>query len=76
MRFGGAKMEETGKRGRLVGEIRWYLCPSAYEKTRCNATRHAEEASGDSSVVLRGERRGPLERECAERQGEYLCIHT
>lgn len=71
----GLKWKKLGSGADWWEKSKWYLCPSAYEKTRCNATRHVEEASGDSSVVLRGERRGPLERECAERQGEYLCIH-
>ena len=65
MALGGAGMEEDRVAGQVGGgNQECHLGRTASEKTSCNASRDAEEASGYRSVVLRGER---TEGKCAGR---------
>lgn len=68
MVLGGADMREDGVAGQVRGGSQvCHLGRTMSEKTSCNASRDAEEASGNRSVVFRGER---TEGKCAGGQGK------
>lgn len=80
MALGGAGIEEDRVAGQVGGgNQECHLGRTASEKTSCNASRDAEEASGYRSVVLRGER---TEGKCAEwgqgagRGSRHVCTYS